>query len=421
MAFLMFKNKKKNALWATAGFLLCLLAFFQLSDSVPRVSSLASQSKTINSSASINYLPTGAALLVTDSTPEGSVPYEIDGKTGYQTGSAYVISAGNHSIELPSPYTSPISNIMYNFSYWLDNNSTANPRTVTFMASETRNLHAIYAASASPPPPPPPPINGTWIARTGFEPPTTSSSLWEYNAGIGEYIELDGSGRRQIITTDYVSGSRSLEFTYNGDGVRHEWKWLGSPLWGHNEVYESRWIKIVEARNFYWWQFWECRDYDTRGTLSIYICSSDGGTNTWWDFHFGHLPNDYPESFGYLIYPNNVVVQKAPVASARVSYNAHEVPRNRWFRLESYVYRDSGNNGIFKTWITDPQNPNPSRQTRRILLSIEGVKTCDDPNMSDINLELVKLYGGLSSGNGLIAVLHVDDLYIANYNAGETS
>ncbi len=82
-------------------------------------------------------------LLVTDSTPEGPVPYVIDGNPGYETGATYSLETGTHIVELPSPYTSPSSGITYEFSYWDDDPSlTSSTRQITLSADT--NLHCIY-------------------------------------------------------------------------------------------------------------------------------------------------------------------------------------------------------------------------------------------------------------------------------------
>jgi hypothetical protein len=89
--------------------------------------------------------PTGtnANLLVTDSTPEGAVLFLIDGSSTYQTGATYSLETGIHIIELPSPYTSPISGVTYEFSYWDDDPSlTSSTRQINLSADTS--LHGVY-------------------------------------------------------------------------------------------------------------------------------------------------------------------------------------------------------------------------------------------------------------------------------------
>lgn len=84
-----------------------------------------------------------ASLLVTDSTPEGPVPYMIDGNSGYQTGATYSLETGTHIIELPSQHTSPSSGITYEFSYWDDDPSLTSSTRQINLSADT-NLHGIY-------------------------------------------------------------------------------------------------------------------------------------------------------------------------------------------------------------------------------------------------------------------------------------
>lgn len=96
---------------------------------------------------SIEGVPTSGGtnvnLLVTDSTPEGPIPYLIDGNSGYQTGTTYSLETGIHNIELPSPYTSPTSSITYEFSYWDDDPSlTSSTRQINLSADTS--LHGVY-------------------------------------------------------------------------------------------------------------------------------------------------------------------------------------------------------------------------------------------------------------------------------------
>jgi len=478
------KNGKHKVVWAMAGLLSCLLASSVVNGLIPTVLSLATSSKALDSSGLINYVTNGAALLVTDSTPEGPVPYEIDAKSGYQTGSTYILSAGDHTIELPSPYTAPSSGVTYSFSSWQDG-PTANPRTITLTAGNSLNLNAIYSESI-----PKPPAGyatlvvgnnggGTtdpsgrqnilagvaftitatpsagytfehwtgikdggspmtaaqnpytftpenqstyqftavfrsvsssgYFAYTGWE----SGAGWEYNEGTPMQINAPGSDYG-TTTSPSKEGSRSLRVYSRPGGAeagRFECKMWAADCGGKwlREIYQSYWVYIPTIVGDGWWQFWETRDYDYSWTTSIYILGTS--PNQHWAIWRGQLPNDHSvQEWGYDIYASSYAT-RTRYGSVVPTVNPHPVPLGRWFRLEIYEYRAVGGYGVFKVWITDPNNPDSTKQSTRVLFSIENVPTASSNTDTRINWIMLKSYGPEGTAS------YYDELYCYNYNA----
>lgn len=387
---------------ATVVLLFSLLAFPLQSIAM----SFELQSRVIGSSGSVVY-PSGGTLHVTDSTPEGPVPYTIDGQSGYDTGlnSYYTIPAGAHTIELPSPYTSPISNITYYFSYWQDG-PTNNSRTVTLAVDETLSLHGIYSTSPEPPPPPPPPPNGTmpsdYIAYTGWE----SGTGIDDNRGLSWNWNLQSSTVTRDTSFRYA-GTASIRTYKTGAAGRMEFKYY--PSWGL-ELYQSYWIYIAGIHYWPgWWEFWSLREQSTLWNVLLRI---DGSLeNPKWYFSLGWTyGGTRPMAQWYYDIDQYGLVESKPWPGATVSYNAHGIPRDRWFRLEIYLYRHA-TNGIWKVWITDPQNPNPDRRATRLLFSFENGRTTttNGPGPGE-SLQGLKQYG-------MAGTVYYDELYIYNYNA----
>jgi hypothetical protein len=357
-------------------------------------------------------------LLITDSTIEGSVQYEIDGDASYQTGSIYGISAGEHIIKLISPYTSPISGITYNFSQW-ENGSTDNPRTVTFDSNRMYDLHATYLGT--PPSPPQPPATG-YLAYTGWENPSLSlDSPWEDGWVSSDFI-LQGTNTGEYSTERAYSGSYSIKTDKHGPGVWGEWDariqlLAGDPYRPSSGIhyYQSMWIYIDSIRGCSGAWDWggllsSVRSYMGQGWYTgLQFLGTPPDLN--WFFRHAHTPGDSDSLWAYVVYDDSwgsytewQTGRTVPPSIGTVEINPHRVPLDTWFKLEWYLKRDTGSNGVYKVWITDPEQG----VYDKLLFSLEGDRTWH--SMSETaNWQVWYQYG-------MHSIIYFDELYLYDYN-----
>ncbi len=403
----------------------------------------------IDSSGAIRY-SSSATFLVTDSTPEGSVPYEINGDAGYQTGSTYTLSAGDHTIELPSSYTSLISNTTYYFLYWQDS-STDNPRTVTLLADQNLSLHGIYSMSTGETPPPPPP-NGGYLGYTGFETGASGSGhsyvIFCHQCGVTP-------GWATSVTSAYdpgsiqfsdgvvkpVAGNYMLEFGHDHYGhwsrtvAVHSNSW--APTYSGAETYISKWFYFPSNFDLAprgWIEFFLLRmrggniptssepGNDGHNLCGIlYQKSPWGSDDFYWDFSYSYNPGTQyiPGGFKAQVYPDGSYTTSWHDAGVIETNPNPWLPLGRWFRLEIYIYRHL-TDGVWKVWITDPYNPDPSMRSTILMFSIEGTRTTTSGSSYTTDFAIPKWYGyGVDYAYELPKVLYCDESYVYNYNPHE--
>lgn len=247
----------------------------------------------------------------------------------------------------------------------------------------------------------------------------------EGSAG-GIWVNPDSRNTATLSSDRAVSGSKSLKLDNPYDTQSGRLALTTDMLSTTNpDFYQSYWIYLDKQYNLdhNWWQFWEIREsgsgpgdacgVSTDGShISIYLWGSAPNLN--WVFVKGQQPSGFtkPVSFSWEVTKTTAARYTNDPGNYPDSYvvaNPHEVPWDRWFKLDIYLHRGSKNDGIFKVWITDPEK----NVTDKLLFSVENSST-----------SCTFGYPGYDSGTqpailkqyGWRGVAYYDDIYLYNIN-----
>jgi len=233
--------------------LFCLLAFSLLSTLPSTTQSLVAQSRLIGSSGTIAYYSQSLISVSSNNPIAPSVPFKIDGSNYHPNGTEYLdgewnwytITAGTHTVEMPSPWTNPNNQITYYFSTW-DDGITDNPRTVELAAGSRTSFYAIYVTT-----PPPPPGKALLIIVAGSG-GTTNPTPGTYTYDANVQVTLTATPQTDYRFSYWAdddgvqSTNNPMTFTTQADTI-HRWtanfEYNGTMPWrpfSLNSIYNTK-------------------------------------------------------------------------------------------------------------------------------------------------------------------------------------
>lgn len=257
----------------------------------------------------------------------------------------------------------------------------------------------------------PSPSPSGYFVYSGIE--TALPPSWEdgWATDIGWWVIWGSDYSIEQDTTMSKAGYASMKVT-KGSGSERVVLLIDDYPW-EDECYQSMWVYIPTSTPIgsTWWEWFELREHAySSSALCIHIFGSPSDLS-WW-FVKAHQPGTpaVPTSpqWSYRVYSDTYEEIYSPSSGASVSINPHEVPRGRWFRWEFYVKR-STTDGIMKVWITDPEHPDPSQRSTKLLFSIENAQTSDGFGGA-VDWEIAKHYG-------MVGTVWYDEIALYDYNA----
>jgi len=280
-----------------------------------------------------------------------------------------------------------------------------------------------------------PPVNFGYGIISNWNPwDNLNSAPWsetEYGNTGGGHAEVQ-TYASQGISSPPNGGTNVLKMI--GEGGANAYLLNCQDLSGqfYTDIYESRWLYFPSAFVNYMGSSWTSwGGYDERNPVNTAWSPNIEGTGEYWfpfyfeitdggwllrgggatvgtaAYQFKYFFTDsaaIPYSLsagrgtGYVSYADNVIAQP------------QGLPADRWFRIEYYVHKTVTQTGVFKWWVTDPNNPDPSKRATRLVFNIEGIETATTDSVRSTMYKWSQL-------RNAPVIYYADEEYLYNYNA----